>query len=60
MEKIILVRVNNFDEALKSNLKNYFNKNDKIAVKLHMGEKGNKHYLKPELIKKNDRCFERT
>jgi len=52
MEKIILVRVNNFDEALKGNLKNYFNKNDKIAVKLHMGEKGNTHYLKPELIKK--------
>lgn len=41
---------NVFLEKLKSELKGYFS--GRIAVKLHMGEVGNKYFLKPEFVKK--------
>lgn len=41
---------NVFLENLKSELKGYFS--GKVAVKLHMGEVGNKYFLKPEFVKK--------
>lgn len=41
---------NVFLEKLKSELKGYFS--GKVAVKLHMGEPGNKYFLKPEFVKK--------
>lgn len=40
-----------FSKILKKELKGIFQKNEKIAIKLHMGEKGNKYYLKPEFVK---------
>lgn len=39
-------------EVLGSELPKVFSKNDSVAVKLHMGERGNRYYLKPELVKK--------
>ncbi len=39
-----------FLEKLKSELKDYFS--GKVAIKLHMGELGNKYFLKPEFVKK--------
>lgn len=41
-----------FNKSLKNELKNIFNENDNVAIKLHMGEAGNKYYLKPEFVKK--------
>ncbi len=40
------------ESILKVQLKGVFKENDKIAVKLHMGEAGNKYYIKPEFVKK--------
>ena len=40
------------ESILKIQLKGVFNENDRIAVKLHMGEAGNKYYLKPEFVNK--------
>jgi len=40
------------EEALSSELNKVFANGEKIAVKLHMGEKGNKYYLKPEFVKR--------
>ncbi len=51
MNQIILTQFNNFKEQLKKSLTNYFPENSSIAIKLHMGELGNKHYLKPEYAK---------
>jgi len=48
---IILIQFNNFKEQLKKSLQGYFPENSTIAIKLHMGELGNKHYLKPEYAK---------
>tara|TARA_B100001971_G_C18157085_1_gene519188 strand:- start:108 stop:1103 length:996 start_codon:yes stop_codon:yes gene_type:complete len=39
-----------FSEALKKEF-SLFKPGDKVAVKLHMGEKGNKFYLKPRFVK---------
>lgn len=39
-----------FLEKLKSELKGYFS--GSVAVKLHMGELGNKYFLKPVFVKK--------
>ncbi len=41
---------NNFLKKLKSELKGYFS--GKVAVKLHMGEPGNKYFLKPTFVEK--------
>jgi uncharacterized Fe-S center protein len=35
-------------DILKQELPKYYSHRDKIAIKLHMGEKGNKYFLKPE------------
>lgn len=40
-----------FLQKIKPELTKFFNSNEKIALKLHMGEKGNKTYINPELIK---------
>lgn len=40
----------NFLKKLKLELKDYFT--GSVAVKLHMGEVGNKYFLKPEFVKK--------
>jgi uncharacterized Fe-S center protein len=37
---------------LKVQLNSVFNENDRIAVKLHMGEAGNRYFIKPEFVKK--------
>jgi len=42
----------NLESILKIQLNSVFKENDRIAVKLHMGEAGNKHYIKPEFVKK--------
>lgn len=42
---------NIFRKTLFDEFKDIFHKDDKIAVKLHMGEKGNPYYLKPEFVK---------
>ncbi len=39
------------DKTLRQELKSVFKNNDKIIMKLHMGEKGNKYYLKPDFVK---------
>ena len=54
MEEIILIGKEKEDilsETLKQELKSVFKENDKIAIKLHMGEKGNTYYLKPDFVK---------
>ncbi|MEA2037815.1 MAG: DUF362 domain-containing protein [Nanoarchaeota archaeon] len=55
MENIIFIKKQDIKDkltiTLKQELKNIFKENEKIAVKLHMGEKGNKYFLKPELVK---------
>ena len=53
MENIIFIQEikENFTEILKKELKTIFKEQDKVAVKLHMGEKGNKYYLKPDFVK---------
>tara|TARA_Y100000310_G_C20670447_1_gene809980 strand:+ start:606 stop:1577 length:972 start_codon:yes stop_codon:yes gene_type:complete len=55
MENTIFIKeeeLQKLEEALSSELGKVFASGDKIAVKLHMGEKGNKYYLKPELVKR--------
>ena len=44
--------MDNFDNVLKKKLDGFFPSGSKIAVKLHMGEEGNKYFLKPEYAKK--------
>ncbi|GAF77475.1 unnamed protein product, partial [marine sediment metagenome] len=51
MNKIILTQFDDFKEKLKKQLKDYFPENSKIAIKLHMGELGNKHFLNPKYAK---------
>ena len=36
---------------LKKQLKKVFKENEKVAIKLHMGEPGNKFFIKPEFVK---------
>ncbi len=38
-------------ETFREQIKGIFDKGDKVAVKLHMGEKHNTYYLRPEIIK---------
>ena len=40
-----------FIGKVKLELNRVFRPNEKIAVKLHMGEHGNKTYIKPEFVK---------
>jgi len=47
-----LKEIENFDKVLKEQLNGFFSENSSIAVKLHMGEKDNKYFLKPEKIKR--------
>ncbi len=53
MEKLIFFKEikENFSSILKDEFRKIFLEGEKIAVKLHMGEKGNKYYLKPEFVK---------
>jgi uncharacterized Fe-S center protein len=39
----------NFD-FLKRELPKFFSRNDQVAVKLHMGEAGNKYFIKPTIV----------
>jgi len=41
-----------FDSVLKKKLHSFFPEATKVALKLHMGEEGNKYYLKPGYAKK--------
>ncbi len=41
-----------FQEKLASELKKLIRPNSTVAIKLHMGEPGNKYFLKPEFTKK--------
>lgn len=40
-----------FKQQLKEQIKDLFLPDEKIAIKLHMGEPGNKFHLKPEFVK---------
>jgi uncharacterized protein len=52
MNKVKLIKeFNLFSKEAKIQLTNQFSKGDKIAIKMHMGEKGNLHYLRPEDVK---------
>jgi len=54
MEKLLFLEKEDKQKIifiLKQQLKDIFEAGEKIAVKLHMGEEGNKFYLKPERIK---------
>jgi uncharacterized Fe-S center protein len=54
MEEIIFIdkeKEEILSETLKQELSSVFKDNDKIAIKLHMGEKGNNYYLKPDFVK---------
>ena len=44
--------INRFDSVLKEKLTGFFPSGSRVAVKLHMGEEGNKYFLKPEWAKK--------
>ncbi len=43
---------NGFLAAIDKEIRSFFNPGEKVAVKLHMGEKGNKTYLSPDFVKK--------
>ncbi|MFH2028134.1 MAG: DUF362 domain-containing protein [Nanoarchaeota archaeon] len=51
MQDVVFFEDGNFEDVLGEELNKNFSGN-KVAVKLHMGEKGNTHYLKPDLVKK--------
>lgn len=52
MSQVIFLKAEDrLKETLKKEFVGLFNKGDKIAVKLHMGEPGSKTYLKPEFAK---------
>ncbi len=40
----------NLCAELKKTLPNYFGKNDKVCVKIHMGEYGNLNYIRPPIV----------
>lgn len=53
MSKVIFVESDDkFPKILETELKKLFGKGEKIAIKLHMGEPGNKTALKPEFVRK--------
>jgi hypothetical protein len=53
MQKVIFIEKDEkIKDILKEQLKGIFQENEKIAIKLHMGEIGNKYYLKPDFVKK--------
>jgi len=53
MSKLKLIEdLNRLEETLKEQIKNFFSKGDKIAVKVHMGEIKNPYYIKPSIIKR--------
>lgn len=53
MQKLVFVdkSLNKLKDTAEKELLNFFSEGEAIAVKLHMGEKGNKYYLKPQLVK---------
>jgi hypothetical protein len=54
MQNTIFIKkeeMNKIYNILKNELMDIFKPNEKIAVKLHMGEKGNKNFLKPDNIR---------
>lgn len=53
MENLKLIKdLNLLEKTTEETLKDIFRPGDKIAVKLHMGEKGNPYFLKADVIKK--------
>ncbi|MBD3355488.1 DUF362 domain-containing protein [Candidatus Woesearchaeota archaeon] len=53
MQQIKLIKdLDKVPNVLKEQIKGIWQKGDKVAVKLHMGEKHNSYYLKPKIIKK--------
>ncbi len=55
MEKVTFIDKNSldrFDGVLKEKLNGFFSSGSEVAVKLHMGEEGNKYYIKPDFVKK--------
>ena len=54
MQKLLLLEKEDRQKIisiLKQELQNIFTSGEKIAIKLHMGEEGNKFYLKPARVK---------
>ena len=53
MQELIFIEndIAKLKDALKTETGAVFSAGERIAVKLHMGEHGNKHYLKPALVK---------
>lgn len=52
MQKLKLIKdIGMLESTLKSELNGFFPNGQRIALKLHMGEKGNPYFLKPEIIK---------
>ncbi|MFH1641285.1 MAG: DUF362 domain-containing protein [Nanoarchaeota archaeon] len=51
-EVIFLEKKDEFSDILNKQLNNLFSEDEKVAVKLHMGEAGNIYHLKAEFVKK--------
>jgi len=47
----LIKNLDKLKETFRKQITGIFDKGDRIAVKLHMGEKHNSYYLKPEVIK---------
>lgn len=55
MEKLVFIPIKEeetFGLAFEKEVSKIFSKGDNVAVKLHMGEEGNKNYLKPDFVKR--------
>ncbi len=53
MAELKLIKdMDKLEETFREQVKDIFSDEDRIAVKLHMGEKDNPYYLKPDVIKK--------
>lgn len=55
MESVTLLKEENglhLETTLMERLAGVFRKNDRIAVKLHMGESGNRHFVKPVTVRR--------
>ena len=48
----LIKELDKLEQTFKEQVKDVFSKEDKVAVKLHMGETNNPYYLKPDIIKK--------
>ncbi|MEM5782435.1 MAG: DUF362 domain-containing protein, partial [Candidatus Aenigmatarchaeota archaeon] len=50
MSNVILIKDNFLENLKKIVSKSKFSKNDRIAVKVHMGEYGNITHVRPEIV----------